>query len=207
MNSKIWKSLCECLKRNTTIQPSHHDEDSDVLALAVIELFSDRHAVNPLTEGFNTPQQYGRVGRSNRPAGVVTDFADQEKEYRTVPFDSTQSPVPAGDGWALHSSTWVRDTPRFDCHKWPDCGCPDGTTATDCPGARRAGADDEWRDATAADVGKEFLVKTATGRVTIGKVLRDDDAGCFFVAIAVPIGVTIRKVLREHSVKIRSIPS
>ena len=42
MNSKIWKLLCECLKRNTTIQPSHHDEDSDVLALAIIELFSDR---------------------------------------------------------------------------------------------------------------------------------------------------------------------
>jgi hypothetical protein len=22
----------------------------------------------------------------------------------------------------------------FDCPKWPQCGCPDGTVAADCPG-------------------------------------------------------------------------
>ncbi|WP_224826260.1 hypothetical protein [Cognatishimia sp. MH4019] len=25
----------------------------------------------------------------------------------------------------------------FECPRWPDCGCPDGTIAPDCPGKTR----------------------------------------------------------------------
>jgi len=107
MNSKIWKSLCECLKRNTTIQPSHHDEDSDVLALAIIELFSDRKEFRTVAFGKNPRPPEG----------------DGWTLHSSTSFDAT---------WVRDAPAKT-----FDCPRWPGCGCPDGTIAADCPGVTR----------------------------------------------------------------------
>jgi hypothetical protein len=179
MNSKIWKSLCECLKRNTTIQPSHHDEDSDVLALAIIELFSDRHAEKPVHDR----AMWMATADAN---GVSPDVAASEfelisgKEFRTLTHSKGLARAPEGDGWTLHSST------SFDA-----------TWVRDCPGL------DTWRDVTAADVGKRFLVKFGNGYVTLGIVTENLTA------------VVARKVYGDetffnstsYTFKIRNIPS